>query len=188
MPVHLANSDLWVAAYHGLEVVKPGDIVTPAVLDFFLSWESHQSQHCGNSASCFYYLHSETVQKLSGDVDHDHSLVLKCLGFNIPHINYAPVMFLVTLTQNTYFLVLFDFWEKKALILGRYSQKRLDFISSHAEWTSWYGPTLWNRIGRAFNWLTSEMIEGQPEVVIYEANWIPVCLMSQQITIKILLN
>lgn len=178
MPVHLANSVLWIAAYHGLEAVKPGDIVTLAVLDFFLSWESHQSQHCGNSASCFYYLHSETIQKLSGDSDHDHSLVKKCLGFNNQHINYAPVMFLVTWTPNTYFLVLFDFWEKKALILGRYSwaQERLDFISSHAEWMSWRGPTLWNRIGRAFNWLTSEMIEEQPEVVIYEANWIPVCL------------
>jgi hypothetical protein len=174
--MHLANSVLWIAAYHGLEALKPGEIVTLAILDFFLSWESLQSRHCGNSAGCFYYLHNETVQKLSGDPDHDRSLLKKCFGFSNQHINYAPVMFLVSLTQNTYFLVLFDFSENKALILGRYSQRKLDFISSHAEWRSWHGPTLWNRIGRAFNWLTSEMIEGQPEVVVYEANWIPVCL------------
>jgi hypothetical protein len=176
--MHLANSELWIAAYHDLEALKPGGIVSLAVLDFFLSWESHQSQHCGNSASCFYYLQSQTIQKLSGDWDHDHSLVKNCLGFSddLQPIHYAPIMFLVTLTQNTYFLVLFDFSEKKVLILGRHSRERLDFITSCAEWKSWHGPSLWNRIGRAFNWLTSEMIEGQPEVVIYEANWIPVCL------------
>jgi hypothetical protein len=175
--MHLANSALWIAAYHNLEALKPGRIVTLAVLEFFLSWKSHQSQHCEDLASRFYYLHSETVQKLSGNTTQNHSLVKKCLGFSDQPIDYAPVMFLVASTQNTYFLAMFDFWEKKALILGRYNQETLEFISSHAEWRSWHGPILWNRIGRALNWLTPEIIvEDRSEVVVYEANWIPVCL------------
>jgi hypothetical protein len=175
--MHLANSVLWINAYHDLEALKPGCLVTLAVLDFFLSLESHQSQHhSGNSANCFYYLRTETVQKLTGDPDHDNTLVQQCLGFDSQPINDAPVIFLVSFTQNTYFLALFDFSEGKALILGRYGPKRLDLISVHAEWESWNGPTLWKRIGRAFNWLTSEIGEAQPMVVVYEANWIPVYL------------
>jgi hypothetical protein len=174
--MHLANSVVWIDAFHDLEALKPGGLVTLAVLDFFLSWESHQSQHSGNSANCFYYLHTETVQKLTGDPNHDNALVKKCLGFETWPINNAPVIFLVTFRQNTYFLALFDFSEKKALILGRYGLETLDFISAHAEWESWDGPTHWKRIGRAFNWLTSEMTKVQPLVVVYEANWIPVYL------------
>jgi hypothetical protein len=173
--MHLANSVLWIDAYHNLETLKPGRLITLAVLDFFLSWESHQSQHSGNSANCFYYLHAEIVQKLTGDPDHDNTLVQKCLGFYTHPINNAPVLFLVTFRQNTYFLVLFDFSQSKALILGRYRVEKSDFISIHAEWESWNGPTLWKTICRAFNWLTSEMGETQ-HVVVYEANWIPVYL------------
>lgn len=100
----------------------------------------------------------------------------KCLGFDAQHINHAPVIFLVTFGQNTYFLALFDFSEKKALILGRQGLRTLDIVAVHAEWESLDGPTLWNRIGGAFSWLTSEMREAQPMVVVYEANWISVYL------------
>jgi hypothetical protein len=174
--IHLVNSILWIAAYQNLESLKPGGFIKLAVLNFFLSWKSHQSQHSGNSANCFYYLNTETIEKLTGHPDHDNALVQKCLGFDAQHINHAPVIFLVTFGQNTYFLALFDFSEKKALILGRQGLRTLDIVAVHAEWDSLDGPTLWNRIGGAFSWLTSEMREAQPMVVVYEANWISVYL------------
>lgn len=142
------------------------------LLDFFLSWESHQSQHLCNGVNSFYYLHSETIKRLTGDPDQDKSLLKKCLGLSNQRIDCAPVIFLVNPMPNTYFLVLFDFSEKKALILGRYRFRRIDSVSC-AEWQSWDGPTLWNRIGRAFNWLSPEMTG---EAMVYEAKWIPVCL------------
>jgi hypothetical protein len=169
---HLANSVLWIAAYQNLETLKPGGFITLAILDFFLSWKSYQSQHSGNSAGCFYYLNTETIQKLNGDPDQDNTLVQKCLDINTQSVCHAPVIFLVTFGQNTYFLVLFDFSEKKALILGRYRFQTLDVVSVHAEWQSWDGPTLWKRIGRAFNWLTAEMNDARSTAVIYKAKWI----------------
>lgn len=173
LATHLANSVLWVAAYQSLETLKPGSLVKLSVLDFFLSWKSYQSQHSGDSAYGFYYLNTETIQKLSGNPDHDNPLVKKCLGFDTQPINHAPVIFLVTFRQNTYFLALFDFSEKKALILGRHALQQLDSVTAHAEWESWNGPVLWKRIGRAFNWLPSWIQPVRPTVV-YEANWIPV--------------
>jgi hypothetical protein len=172
--MHLANSDLWIAAYHDLEVLNPGRVVTLAVLDFFLSWESHQSQNCGSSASRFYYLQSGTVLKLTGDPDHDKYLIKKCLGLSKEPIDCAPVIFLVTprFRQNTYFLVLFDFSEKKVLILGRCSPGPMYFMPARADWETWDGPALWRRIGKAFNWPTCEMTA----VDVYEENWIIVCL------------
>jgi hypothetical protein len=181
LAMHIANSVLWIDAYHDLESLKPGGLITLAVLDFFLSWESHQSQHSGNSANHFYYLPTETVQKLTGDLNHDNILVRKCLGFESQPISDAPVIFLVTFTPNTYFLALFHFSKERCFILGKYRLQTLDVISVHAEWESWSGPTLWKRIGRAFNWLTSEGAEAQSMVVIYEASWIPVysCIQLQ---------
>ena len=174
--MHLVNSVLWINAYHGLEALKPGELITLAVLDFFLSFESYQSQPSGDSDTCFYYLHTDTIQKLTGDPDHDKTLVKKCLDFDTLPINNAPVIFLVSFRPNTYFLALFDFEEGKVLILGRYRSGRLDPISIHAEWVSWNGSALWKRIGMAFNWLTSEIEEAQHMPVVYEANWILVYL------------
>jgi hypothetical protein len=146
------------------------------LLDFFLSWESHQSQVLGKGVNSFYYLHSEMVKGLTGELDQDKSLLKKGLGLSNPIIDCAPVLFLVNFEPNTYFLVMFDFSEKKALILGRYTLRRIHFTFPYAEWRSWNGPLLWKRIGRAFNWLSAEMIEGEPKAMIYETNWIPVCL------------
>lgn len=179
LAIHIANSVLWINAYHDLESLKPGGLITLAVLDFFLSWKSHQGQHSGNSANRFYYLPTETVQKLTGDLNHDNTLVQKCLGFESQPIPDAPVIFLVTSMPNTYFLALFHFSKEKSLILGRHKLQTLDVISGHAEWESWSGPTLWKRIGKAFNWLTSEGAEAQSMVVVYEANWIPVYFCIQ---------
>lgn len=170
---HLANSGLWVAAYQSLETLTPQSLVKLSLLDFFLSWKCYQSQHSGDSTNCFYYLDTETIRKLTGDPDHDNPLVQKCLGFDAQPINHAPIIFLVTFTQNTYFLALFDFSEKKALILGRLAPQQLDSVTAHAEWESWDGPVLWMRIGNAFHWLPSGIQAVRPAVV-YEANWISV--------------
>jgi hypothetical protein len=134
---HLANSVFWVDAYCDLESLKPGMLIMLSVLDFFLSWESHQAQHSGNSANPFYYLQAETIQNITGDLSHDKSLVQKCLWFDTQPIPHAPVIFLVTSMPKRYFLVLFDFSEKKALILGWYRIQILDIISGHAEWGSY---------------------------------------------------
>ena len=172
--MHLANSAFWIDAYHDLEALKPGGLVTLAVLNFFLSWESHQSQLSGKPANRFYYLPTETVRKLTGDLTHDNMLVQKCLGFDTQPIPNGPIIFLVAFAPKTYFLVLFDFSEKRCFILGRARLQTLDVISVHAEWESWSGPTLWKRIGSAFYWIISEMTEDKSMVVVYELNWIPV--------------
>jgi hypothetical protein len=173
--MHLANSNLWTAAYHDLEALTPGRVITLAILDFFLSWESHQSQRHVNSVNSFYYLCTKTLKELNGDLDHDKSLLEKILGPRKQPIDCAPVIFLVSQGQNTYFLTLFDFSEKKTLVLGRYSHGQMDFGSAHAGWETWNGPTLWRRIGKAFDWLKSDMTEGQPMVDVYDENWIIVC-------------
>lgn len=140
-----------------------------------MSWESHQSQRLDNPVNGFHYINSETVQNLTGDPNHNKSLLEKCLGSGNQPINYAPVIFLVPFGQNTYFLALFDFSEGKALVLGRHGPGGPDFISVHAEWESWNGPVLWKRISGAFNW-HNEKTEERPIVVVYEENWIPVRL------------
>lgn len=173
LAIHLANSALWIAAYQDLHTLKPGCLIKLPVLDFFLSWTFYQSWDSDSSASCFYYLDTETIQRLTGDPSHDNILVHKCLDLNTQPIKHAPVIFLVT-RQNTYFLALFDFLESKVLILGRNGDPTLDNVTIHAEWESWDGPILWEEIGRALTWLTSEINETRPMVVVYEANWIPV--------------
>ena len=136
-------------------------------LDSFLSWQSHQSQ---DSTNFFYHLNIETIQKLTGDSNHDKTLVKNWLDSNTQWIKHAPVTFLISLGQNVYYLTLFDFAENKALILGHCGPVTVDIVTVHLKWEAWDGPTLWKRIGQAFNW----MDETWPMPVIYEANWIPV--------------
>ena len=167
LAIHLANSPLWIAAYQHLETLKPGGLIKLPALDLFLSWKSHKSQR---STNFFYHLNVETIQKLTGDPNHDNTLLRNHLDSNTQPIKHAPVSFLISLGQNAYYLALFDFAENKALILGRCGSITMDMVAVHLEWESWDGPTLWKRIGQAFHW----MEETEPMPVIYEANWIPV--------------
>jgi hypothetical protein len=175
LAIHLANSTLWVDAYKDLQTLKPGDSITLSVLDFFLSWESYQSQHSDDSAS-FYYINTETIKNLTGDPSHDHALVQKCLDLTTQPINHVPVIFLVSFEKRTYFLALFDFSENKVLILGCLGSPTLEPVASHAEWESWDGPILWERIVNAFTWQASKMKKAGHRAVVYEANWIPIFL------------
>lgn len=136
-------------------------------LDFFLSWKSHQS-------NLFYHLNLETIQNLTGDPNHDNALVKNGLDSSNQH---APVSLLISLGQNTYFFVLFDFAKNKALILGRHGPVTMDDIAVHVEWGSWDGPALWKKIGQAFNW----MEEAQSMPLTYAANWIPVYIYLKQL-------
>jgi hypothetical protein len=156
-----------MAAYQSLETLKPESLIKMQALDFFLSWQSHQNQ---DSTNFFYHLNVETVQKLTGDFNHDNTLVKNCLDSNTQQIKNAPVTFLIRLGQNAYYLALFDFAENKILILGRHGPVTMDIVIVHLEWEAWDGPTLWKKIGQAFNW----MDETRPMPVVYEANWIPV--------------
>lgn len=156
-----------MAAYQNLECLKPERLIKLHTLDFFLSWQSYRSQH---SADFFYHLNIETIQKLTGDSNHDNTLIRNCLNPNTEQIKRAPVTFLISLGQDAYYLALFDFSVNKTLILGRRGPVTLDIVTVHLEWEAWDGPTLWKRIGQAFNW----MDETQPMPVVYEANWIPV--------------
>jgi hypothetical protein len=158
-----------MVAYQNLETIKPGGLIKLQALDFFLSWKSYQSQH---STNFFYHLNIETIQKLSGDSDHDNTLVKYSLGSSTQPIKHAPVTLLISLRQNEYFLAFFDFAQNKTLILGHRGPVTMDIVTVHLEWESWDGLTLWKRIRQAFNWMDSE--ETQPMPVIYEANWIPV--------------
>jgi hypothetical protein len=166
LAIHLANSRLWMAAYHNLETLKPECLIKPQALDFFLSWQSYQSQHSTN----FYHLNIETIQKFTGDSNHDRTIVKNCFDSNNQQIKHAPVTFLICLGQNVYYLVLFDFSVNKTLILGRSGPVTMDIVTINLEWETWDGPILWKRIGQAFNWID----ETRPMPVIYEANWIPV--------------
>jgi hypothetical protein len=156
-----------MAAYQHLETLSPERLIKPQVLDFFLSWQSHQSQH---SANFFYHLNVETVQKLTGDSNHDNTLVKNCFDSNAQRIKHALVTFLITLGIDAYYLAIFDFAENKILILGRHGPVTMDIVTVHLEWEAWDGPTLWKRIGQAFDWIEETL----PMPVIYEANWIPV--------------
>jgi hypothetical protein len=138
------NSETW-------SFYKPGGA------RFFLSWKSYYSQHGDDSANIFYYLNTETIHNLNGDTEHDNMLLKKCLDCNNLPVNPAPVIFLVTSRQNTYFLAVFDFSVKKALILGHYVLRMVDTVTVHAEWESWDGLMLWERIGKSFTWLACEI-------------------------------
>src|SRR5882757_1669816 len=123
-----------MAAYHNLETLKPECLIKPQALDFFLSWQSHQSQH---SPNFFYHLNIETIQKLTGDSNHDNTLVKNCLDSNNPQIKHAPVTFLIYLGQNAYYLGLFDFSVNKTLILGRSGPVTMDIVTINLEWETW---------------------------------------------------
>jgi hypothetical protein len=139
-----------MAAYQSLETLKFESLIKMQALDFFLSWQSHQNQ---DSTNFFYHLNVETVQKLTRDFNHDNTLVKNCLDSNTQQIKHAPVTFLIRLGQNAYYLALFDFAENKTLILGRHGPVTMDIVIVHLEWEAWDGPTLWKKIGQAFNWM-----------------------------------
>jgi hypothetical protein len=158
-----------VAAYRSLETLKPESLINLHALDSFLSWQSHQSQH---STNFFYHLNVEIIKELDGDTNLNNTLLKNFLDSNTQRIKHAPVTFLISLGQDAYYLVLFDFAENKGLILRRrrHGPVTMDIVTTYLEWEAWEGPTLWKRIGEAFDW----MDDTRPMPAIYEANWIPV--------------
>ena len=130
LAIHLANSCLWMAAYHNLETLKPKSLIKLQALDYFLSWQSHQSQ---DSTNFFYHLNVKTIQKLTRDSNHDKTLVKNWLDSNTQWIKHAPVTFLISFGQNAYYLTLFDFAENKALILGHHGPVIMDIVTVHLE-------------------------------------------------------
>jgi len=167
---HLANPKHWVPAYRQVKDIKPGNIISIAVLDFFLSCESHRSRFSLCSAQSFYYIDQNTLGKLTGDFKEDHTLLRNFLAITTEEILLAPFLILITTGHNTYFLAMFDFLQDRALILGRRGPS--DFNKEFAEWGSWNGPTLWQKIHNALNLHGSEEMEVDP--ISYETDLIPV--------------
>ena len=153
-----------------METLKPGNIVAVPVLDFFLTCTSHQSQTSGESTQRFYYLSKDTIGRLTGDVEEDQTLLRQSLAITTEEIIPAPLLFLIVLAPNTYFLVMFDFIEAKALILGRHGLSGPDFNKAFAEWESWNGRTIWWKLYHAFLGPGSEELDR--ETIFYEADLI----------------
>lgn len=169
---HLANPKHWVPAYDQVKGIKPGNIISDAVLDFFLSCESHRSQSSIGSAQRFYYLDQNTLKKMTGDSKEDQTLLRNLLAITTGKIPLAPFLILITTGHNTYFMAMFDFIQEKALILGRRGVAGSDFNKAYAEWGSWNGRTLWRKIHNALIWPESEELEVEP--IAYETDLISV--------------
>lgn len=167
---HLVNPKHWVPAYQQVETLKPENLICAAVLDFFLSCESHRSRISIGSAQQFYYLDQNTLGKMTGDSKEDQSLLRNLLAITTGKIPPAPFLILITSGPNTYFLAMFDFLQVKALILGRRGLVGSDFNRAYAEWGSWNGPVLWKKIYNALIWPRSEELEP----IAYETDLIPV--------------
>jgi hypothetical protein len=169
---HLANTKHWVPAYQQVRDIKPGNIISIAVLDFFLSYESHRSRFPQSSAQWFYYLDRNTVEKLTGDSKEDHTLLRSFLAITTEKILLAPFLILISTGSSTYFLTMFDFLQDKALILGRRGLSGPNFNKAYAEWESWNGRTLWQKIRNALILRGLEEMEVEP--ISYETDLIPV--------------
>lgn len=176
LAIHLANPKHWVPAYEEVKNIQPENLISVAVLDFFLSCESHRSRTSIGSAQCFYYVDQNTVEKMTGDSEEDQSLLRNCLAIKTGEIPPAPILILITTGHNTYFLAMFDFLQAKALILGRRGLAGSDFTKAYAEWGSWNGRMLWQQIYNALIWPASEEIEREP--IAYETDLIPVLKFS----------
>ena len=144
-----------------------------SVLDFFLGCKSHQSRISTESTSWFYHLSQDTMEKLTGESQHHKTLLRQSLGITTEEIVPAPVLFLIPQSETTYFLVMFDFFEEKALIAGRRGIDGADFIKDYAEWESWKGNILWHGISNALSW---PGLKREPRV--YETDLILVFILT----------
>lgn len=115
------------------------------------------------------------MEKLTGESQHDETLLRQSLGITTEEIVPAPLLFLIPQSAKMYFLVMFDFFEEKALILGRRGLDGADFIKDHAEWESWNGDTLWHKISNALSW---PGLKSKPRV--YETDLILVFILTLQ--------
>jgi hypothetical protein len=173
---HLANPKHWVPAYDQAKGIKPGNVISVVVLDFFLSLESHRSRFSKGSAQQFYYLDKNTVGQMTGDSEKDQILLRNLFAITTGKIPLAPFLILITTGLTTYFLAMFDFLQAKALILGRHGLAGSDFNKAYAEWGSWNGYTLWQNIYNALVWPGSDEMEVEP--IAYETDLIPVLKIS----------
>jgi hypothetical protein len=166
-----------VPAYKDVETLKPGNIVSVAVLDFFLSLESYQSQLSTDFRKRFYYLSQDAINNLTGEFGHGQRLLQQSLTTIDENTASCPFLFLVT-APTTYFLVMFDFRKGKALILGHLGLSGPDFHRTFGEWESWKGRVLWMKIYTAlirpgFEELDTEPIVYKTDLILVLAKSIP---------------
>jgi hypothetical protein len=171
---HLLNPKNWASAYAEVDTLKPGEVVSLAVLDFFLSLESHQSQLSTDFRKRFYYLSQDVISNLTGELEDKKWLFQKFLTIIDENTLSCPFLFLVTpqTATPTYFLVMFDFREENALILGHHGLSGPDFHKTYGEWESWKGRALWQNIYSALIRPGFEQREKEPTV--YKTDLIPV--------------
>jgi hypothetical protein len=167
-----------VPAYKEVGTLKPGDIVSVAVLDFFLSLESHQSQLSADFRKRFYYLSQDAVNNLTGEFEHDHELLQQSLTTIDEKTVSCPFLFLVT-APTTYFLVMFDFRGENVLILGHRGLSGPDFHKTYGEWESWKGHILWGKIYAAL--IRHRFEEPEREPTVYKTDMI---LVSKSIPLR----
>ena len=173
----LANPVHWVSVYQKLDNLKPGTIITQGILDLYLIHEANLSQLAQDTNKQFYYLDTYVLQHMTGDQDQDHTLFKSCLSITSNQMIGVPILFLVTIGPSKYFLAMFEFSKQKALILGCTSLPSQHFTKVYAEWNSWNGPALWDKIYAAF-YLPGLQSRGSSQIV-YESDCIPVCVLFQ---------
>lgn len=161
-------------AYEQVSTLKPGNIVSAAVLDFFLSLESHQSQSSTDFSQRFHYLSQDTILNLTEELEHNRRLLKRSLT-NEKAVD-CPFLFLVIspVTPNTYFLVVFDFIQERVLVLGHRGLFGPNFHKAYGEWESWNGPTLWRKFYAALIQPARGFEEHKMEPTVYETDLIPV--------------
>jgi hypothetical protein len=157
----LGSPEYWAASYQKITSLKPGSIIHFTLLDFFFisEWQKRSNQ----SNPAIYYvdklLLNQILDKKIDQQDLKERLMLSFCSF----IPQAPICLMIE-RDGGYFMVLFDFAKKKALISGR---KNRFMHPVHAEWESWNGPLLWRNTCMAFGW--EKDAENVPTV--YEIDW-----------------
>jgi hypothetical protein len=136
-----------------------------AVLDFFLSLESHQSQLSDDFTKRFYYLSQDTIRNLTQELESEQPWQ-QSLTIIDEMTASCPFLFLVKprSATTTYFLVMFDFHQKIALILGQHGLSGPDFHKTLGEWGSWNGRPLWLKIYNTLIRPGFEYLETEPNV------------------------
>lgn len=157
-------------AYEALETVRLGRLIHLPLLDFFLACEYQRSKSLPNGDPKYYYINHKALKDIRDKDEADGYTLKMALGQKPENpVSAAPVLLLIE-EEVGYFLVVFGFHARKALILGRSGGLNL----ATPEWKSWNGPTLWQKIGQAFGW--ARYCEHEPK--LYEMNWILVCEVS----------
>lgn len=146
--------------------MRLGRAIHLPLLDFFLACEYQRSRLSAGGNSKFYYVDRDAVKGVRGTGGDGGYALRVALGGNPDDpVPDAPVLLLIEQGAG-YFLVIFGFHARKALILGRSGNAYL----GHPEWESWNGLALWKNIGLGFGW--ARCCEDKPQV--YERDWIPV--------------